>query len=248
MRYLTLMIIPLTIFSQSGLEIADMIDKRPSPTDLTNKTEMILKNSKGKTRTHGMISKSMDGNRKQIIWFMEPKDDRGIAFLKIEHDDKDDEMRMWLPAFKRVRRISAKKRGDSFMGSDLSYEDLSSRELEKNDYKRLDDAQWLGKECYVLETIPKKEARSSYDRHVSWIDKDNMTILKERSFNRSGTLEKEKEFYYETRGKYQLLKRVHVKDILDDHSTEVIFSDMVTDVGMNDNLFHEKNLRRLPMD
>ena len=75
---------------------------------------------------------------------MEPKDDRGIAFLKIEHDDKDAEMRMWLPAFKRVRRISAKKRGDSFMGSDLSYEDLSSRELEKNDYKRLDDAQWLG--------------------------------------------------------------------------------------------------------
>ena len=134
------------------------------------------------------------------------------------------------------------------MGSDLSYEDLSSRELGKNDYKRLDDAQWLGKECYVLETIPKKEARSSYDRHVSWIDKDNMTILKERSFNRSGTLEKEKEFYYETRGKYQLLKRVYVKDTLDDHSTEVIFSDMVTDVGMNDNLFHEKNLRRLPMD
>ena len=48
------------------------------------------------------------------------RDDRGVAFLKIEHDNKDDEMQMWLPAFKKVRRISAKKKGDAFMGSDLS--------------------------------------------------------------------------------------------------------------------------------
>ena len=54
----------------------------------------------------------MDNNAKQIIWFLEPKDDRGVAFLKIEHNKKDDEMRMWLPAFKKVRRISAKKKGD----------------------------------------------------------------------------------------------------------------------------------------
>ena len=33
---------------------------------------------------------------------MEPKDDRGIAFLKIEHKNRDDEMRMWLPAFKKL--------------------------------------------------------------------------------------------------------------------------------------------------
>ena len=47
-----------------------------------------------------MVSRSMDNNQKQIIWFLEPKDDRGVAFLKIEHDNKDDEMQMWLPAFK----------------------------------------------------------------------------------------------------------------------------------------------------
>ncbi|MDP6168824.1 MAG: outer membrane lipoprotein-sorting protein [Candidatus Marinimicrobia bacterium] len=248
MKYLFVMMIPMIVFSQSGHEIAEMIDQRPSPKDLTNETEMILTNSKGKVRTHRMISKSMDGNRKQIIWFIEPKDDRGISFLKIEHEDKDDEMRMWLPAFKRVRRISATKRGDSFMGSDLSYEDLSSRELVKNDYTRLDDDQWSGKECYVLETIPKKEARSSYKRHVSWVDKVSMTILKEQSFNRRGNLEKEKEFSYEKRGEYQLIKRVYVKDVIDDHSTEVIFSDLVTDSGLNENLFHEKSLRRIPVE
>ncbi len=248
MRHIIITLIPVVIFSQSGLEIAKMINMRPSPKDMSNKTEMVLTNSKGKARTHKMISKSMDGNKKQIIWFMEPKDDRGIAFLKIEHDDRDDEMRMWLPAFKRVRRISSKKKGDSFMGSDLNYEDLSTRELDNNDYKRLDDAKWMDNDCYVLETIPKKELKSSYGRHISWVDKNNMTIVREESFNRTNQLEKEKSFSYEKIGKYQLIKRVHVKNLIEDHATEVIFSDMVIDTGISDNLFHEKSLRRLPVD
>ena len=129
MKTLLLMLIPLAVFSQSGREIAEMIKNRPAPDDLFYRTVMILTNSNGQTRTHEMISKSKDGGEKQIIWVMEPKDDRGIAFLKIEHENRDNEMRMWLPAFKKVRRISSKKKGDSFMGSDLSYEDLSNREL-----------------------------------------------------------------------------------------------------------------------
>jgi len=90
------------LVGQTGFEIAKMVDEKPSPVDMSNKTSMILTNKKGKTRTNAMMSKSMDGNKKQIIWFLEPKDDKGVAFLKIEHDDKDDEMRMWLPAFKKV--------------------------------------------------------------------------------------------------------------------------------------------------
>ena len=248
MRYLILHLIPVFIFSQSGQEIANMISNRPSPKDMTNKTEMVLTNSKGKVRSHTMISKSKDGNKKQIMWFIDPKDDRGIAFLKIEHDSKDDEMRMWLPAFKRVRRISSKKRGDSFMGSDLSYEDLSSRELKNNGYKRLDDVKWKEKDCYVLETIPKKEARSSYTRHVSFVDKNDMTIIREESFNRKNDLEKEKLFFYEKIGQYQLIKRVYVKNLLEKHTTEIIFSDMVIDTGMSDKLFNEMSLRRLPLE
>ena len=179
---------------------------------------------------------------------MEPKDDRGIAFLKIEHDNKDDEMRMWLPAFKKVRRISSKKKGDSFMGSDLSFEDLSNRRLNSNDYKRLEDAKWLGIDCYVLETIPKKESKSNYVRHVSWIDKNHMNILKEQSFNKKNKLEKEKYLSYETRGKYQLIKKVRVKNLLKKHATEITFSDIVINSGISDKIFNEINLRRLPLE
>ena len=248
MKTFLLMLIPLAVFSQSGREIAEMIKNRPAPDDLFNRTVMILTNSKGKTRTHEMISKSKDGGEKQIIWFMEPKDDRGIAFLKIEHENRDNEMRMWLPAFKKVRRISSKKKGDSFMGSDLSYEDLSNRELNDHNYKRLDDETWLGRDCYVLQIIPKEELKSSYNRHVSWIDKNEMTNLKEQSFDKRNKLEKEKYFTYEKVGKYQLIKQVRVKNLLNEHTTEVMFSDMVINTGMSDKLFQEISLRRLPLD
>ena len=62
-------------FSQSGLEIARMVDNRVTPKDLSNVAKMILTNSKGKSRINKMASRSMDGNKKQIIWFLEPKDD-----------------------------------------------------------------------------------------------------------------------------------------------------------------------------
>ena len=243
-----LMFFPILVFSQSGRDIAEMIENRPAPDDLINQTVMILTNSKGQTRNYKMISKSKNGSEKQIIWFMEPKDDRGIAFLKIEHDNRDDEMRMWLPAFKKVRRISSKKKSDSFMGSDLSFEDLSNRRLNSNDYKRMKDAKWLGIDCYVLETVPKKESKSNYVRHVSWIDKNHMNILKEQSFNRKNKLEKEKHFNYETRGEYQLIKKVNVENLLKKHATEITFSDIVINSGISDKLFNDISLRRLPLE
>ena len=124
MKWILTILVPIFLYPQSGLEIAKMLDQKPAPKDLSNKTRMILTNSKGKSRTNEMVSKSIHKSKKQMIWFFEPKDDRGVSFLKVEHDNGEDEMRMWLPAFKRVRRISAKKKGDSFMGSDLSYEGL----------------------------------------------------------------------------------------------------------------------------
>ena len=146
-----------TSYPQDGMAIAKMVNERKAPQDIVSKTTMLLTNSKGKTRTSTILSKSINNSSKQILWFLNPADDKGVAFLKIEHDDKADEMRMWLPAFKKVRRISSSKKGDSFMGSDLSYEDMTSRSLDENNYKRLENDMVDGKECFVLEVVPNAE-------------------------------------------------------------------------------------------
>ena len=247
MRISLILILATFIFSQTGEEIAKMMDEKPTPYDMSNITKMVLKNSKGKSRTNIMISRSIGGNKKQIIWFMEPKDDKGVAFLKIEHDDKDDEMRMWLPAFKKVRRISSKKKGDSFMGSDLSYEDMSNREMSENEYTRLGDETVEKIECYVLEITPKKEAKSIYSKHISWIAKDGLYGVKEKSFDKRGELKKRKFFTFQKMKNYYVIERVFVEDVQKIHTTEVIFSDIQIDSEIDEKLFQEKNLKRLPV-
>jgi hypothetical protein len=234
------------LFSQTGNDIALMIDNRKVPKILSNTINMTLTNSKGKIRTNKMISKSIDKNRKQIIWFLEPKDEKGVAFLKIEQKGKDDQMRMWLPAFKKVRRISGKKKGDSFMGSDLSYEDLSTRDIENHTYKRLEDEFFSNSDCYVLETTSRKELKSSYSKHRSWINKSNLTVIKEESYDKRGEIKKKKFFTYQMFNDYRIATKILVEDIKKKHTTEVIFSNVSVDESIKETLFHERNLRKIP--
>ena len=247
MKNILIIIISLAILSgQSGYEIAKNLNEKNKPKNMESKTSMVLTNSKGKTRNSVMISKIMDDSRLQLIWFIEPKDDKGISFLKIEHDDRDDEMRMWLPAFKRVRRISTSKKGDSFMGSDLSYEDMTSRSLAENDYKRLEDETVNGRECFVIEVTPDVALKSSYSKHKTWIVKDDIYIIKEESYDKRGKLKKEKVFSYIKIDDYDIMSKISVKDVQKNHKTDISFEKVKVDTEMNEKIFHEKSLKRLP--
>ena len=235
------------VFGQTGYEIAKKLDEKIKPKNMVSKTTMILTNSRGKTRKSTMISKTMDNSKRQLIWFLEPKDDKGIAFLKKEYDNRDDEMRIWLPDFKRIRRISAKKKGDSFMGSDLSYEDMTSRSLNENKYERLDDTSVNGKDCFVLEVIPNSSQKSSYSKHKIWIAKDDLFIVREESYDKRGKLKKEKNFKYQKIGNYDVLTELSVKDIQKDHRTDILFKQIRVDIDMDEKIFQEKSLKRLPI-
>ena len=243
---LLLVVFIATGFSQTGREIAIMIDQLPSPKDMSNETTMVLTNAKGKSRTNKMISKSVDGNEKQITWFLEPKDDKGVAFLKVEYSDRDDEMRMWLPDFKKIRRISSKRKGDSFMASDLSYEDLTSRDLDKHNYERKEDEVIDGIDCYVIEVIPSSEAESSYLKHKSWINKSTLNAVKEESFDKRGELIKRKKFSHKKIKDYYVMSEIFVENVQKEHTTNVTFDKVEVDIGVKPSIFQEKNLKRLP--
>ena len=234
--------------AQSGFEIATMVDKREVPSDIISKTTMLLTNSKDKTRKSTILSKSLDNGSKQILWFLAPVDDKGVAFLKIEHDNKSDEMRMWLPAFKKVRRISSSKKGDSFMGSDLSYEDMTSRDLEENSYKRLEDDIFDGKNCFVIEVLPNEDIKSTYSKHITWIDKKSLIAVQEESYDLSGELRKKKQFFFDSISGYDIINKIFVEDVQKNHTTTLTMEDIKVDSGLDHSLFQEKNLKRMPRD
>ena len=248
MKKITILLITIisTSYPQDGMAIAKMVDERKAPQDIVSKTTMLLTNSKGKTRTSTILSKSINNSSKQILWFLNPADDKGVAFLKIEHDDKADEMRMWLPAFKKVRRISSSKKGDSFMGSDLSYEDMTSRALDENNYKRLENDMIDGKECFVLEVVPNAEIKSTYSKHITWVEKETLIAIKEESYDLGGSLRKKKKFFFDSISGYDVINEIFVEDIQKNHTTKLTMDDIKVDSGLDESLFQEKNLKRLP--
>ncbi|MBT5782978.1 MAG: outer membrane lipoprotein-sorting protein [Candidatus Marinimicrobia bacterium] len=234
------------IVAQNGHEIALNIYTKQFPDDLTNTMNMKLVNSKNKIRNYTMKSRSIDKNRKQIIWFLEPKSDIGISFLKIEHKNRDDEMKMWLPAFKKIRRISSRKKGDSFMGSDLSYEDLSTRDMEDYLFNLKEDQNLNGKIYYTLESIPKKKLNSFYNSHVSLVDKITFNIVKEYSYDLNGKLLKEKEYTYKKIKMFDTLEYIKVFNVQKKHSTQIKFTNIEVNKNISEDSFSEQNLKRIP--
>lgn len=246
-KYISIIVLIVSIsFSQTGYDIAKQIDEKQQPNDMKTNLTMVLTNKKGKTRTSTLRSITKDDSKKQIIWFLAPADDKGVAFLKIEHEGDDDEMRLWLPAFNKVRRISSKQKADSFMGSDMSYEDMTSRELNEYTYKLTGSEMIDSTEYYILESTPKPELESTYSKHIAWVSKSDYLVVKEESYDNSGRLLKVKSLVYKRLKGYDVPEEMYVENVQKNHNTSLTFDQIEVDTDVSDKLFQEKNLKRIP--
>ena len=234
------------LFSFSGLDLVNQMENLPKPDDVKSNITLQIKRKKTKTLSFRSIIK--DNGKKQIMWFTAPPSDKGVSFLKIEKENKSEDMRMWLPAFKKIRRISSKKKGDSFMGSDLSYEDLSNRNLNDNKYIRLEDETVDEINCYVLEIRPIGNIKTSYSKHISCINKSTLVTKKEKSYDKKGNLIKDKSFDYIFVEGYSVLNYVFIKNVQKNHTTQVYFSEIVLNSKIDEDIFNEKSLQNMPVD
>ena len=243
MKFYRFILFVSLIFSQSGDEVAAMMASREAPSDIKSTLVMTLKDKRGNSLESTLISHSKDAGKKQMIWFVSPPKDRGISLYKIESDVEKDIMKMWLPAFKKVRKISSKKKTESFMNSDLTFEDLYNRSL--NDFTY--DLEVIDDTTYVLTSYPKQDLKSSYSKHVSWVDKRNLLIMKEESYNSKGQLSKTKEIKYTNIEGFDLVEEINVIDVKLKHETHLKFTEMRINTGIEDKSFHEMNLKRMPI-
>tara|TARA_Y100000996_G_C22547359_1_gene652350 strand:- start:1538 stop:2293 length:756 start_codon:yes stop_codon:yes gene_type:complete len=230
------------IFSESitGYELAKMVDDKNQPKSSKSEISMILMNlKKDRTKTKEMISISKNDGDKMLIFFKTPKRDKGIGFLKIENEDSD-KLSLFIPKLKKVRRISSNNQSDSFMGSDLSFEDMLSRNLDDFNYNILDSED---DSLYILESICK-DKDSEYSRHISWISKNDLLIKKEDSYDQEGNLLKKKIFEQILIKDYHLVSKIDVTNVQDQHRTILEINNLEIDSDIEDNIFQEKNLKR----
>ncbi len=160
----------------------------------TAKFEMTIVNKKGRKKVRVLESLGQSpkgGPDKTILRFLEPADISGTAVLTIEHKGEEDEQWMYLPALKRTRRIAGSSKQESFMGSDLSYEDLRPRDVDAYSYRLLQEKQVGADACYLLEASPKKGSKvedSAYQRSVTTVRKKDFVPLTMEGYDSSGKL------------------------------------------------------------
>ena len=132
------------------------------------------------------------------------------------------------------------------MGSDLSYEDMTSRELDDYTYALQGEKTIDGIDCYVLESTPKKGVSRTYKRFVSYISKADKVAVLDEAYDMKNKLLKTRKISYTRQKAYLLPTEIFVENVQKQHNTRLTFANIAVDTGVKDDLFQEKNLKRLP--
>ena len=239
-----LFIILSYLYSSDALDLIHQMESISKPNDIKVNITLEIRRKKVKTLNFRSIIKN--NGKKQIIWFTNPPSEKGISFLKITEENFSEDLRMWLPAFKKVRRISSSKKSNSFMGSDFSYEDLFNRNKQNYTYRLLPEIKTRDESCHVLESIPNEDLKSNYSKHITWISKSNLIPIKEKSYDKNNDPIKEKQFYYRKIDGFWIAKEIEIKNIKNNKSSKVIIDNIKINTNVEDEIFQEKNLKRLP--
>lgn len=234
---------------EKGLAIAKEVDKRDTGfKDFTAKMEMILKNKQGKTSVRNVRVKTLevegDGDKGLSI-FDKPRDVKGTAFLSYSHSTKPDDQWLYLPALKRVKRISSRNKSGPFMGSEFAYEDISSQELDKYTYKYLRNETLDGIDCFVIERYPTYK-NSGYKRQIVWINKKEYRPEKIDFYDRKNTLLKTLRFkdYKKYLDKFWRASTMEMVNHQTGKSTILKWHNYKFQTGLNDRDFTRNSLKR----
>jgi len=209
---------------------------------------MTLRNKSGKESIREIRVKNLevegDGD-KGLTVFDQPRDVKGTAFLTYSHALVPDDQWIFLPALKRVKRISSSNKSGPFMGSEFAYEDISSFEVEKYSYLYLRDEVLEGQDCFVLETKPLYK-HSGYTKSTVWIDKSEYRIQKIDFYDRKDTLLKIQRFndYKHYLGQYWRAHTMTMENQQNGKSTTLQWNNYTFQAGLTDKDFEKNDLKR----
>lgn len=222
-------------------EVEDLMakmDKAQSPgKDQVGVMKMTIKDKGGNTKVRQLSAKQL-GNDLRLIRFQSPAEVKGVCFLS----KSDSEMYIYMPDFGKVRRIASHTKSESFMGSDLSYDDMGSGKLA---------TKWDGKilkkegDLTTLELLPKKGNDSEVKRRVAVVDTRYGITVKGEDYDQAGKVWKEtmQEEVKEVSGHF-IATRITVKNLREGSSTVLEMSETRFDVGLKEDDFSQRNMKR----
>ena len=233
----------------SGREIMAKVIDRPDGDTRSSELTMKLINKRNRTRERRLVSYAIDVGKdtKKIMFFNYPGDVKGTGFLTWDYDKigKNDDKWLYLPAMKKTRRISgssAKK--DYFMGSDFTYDDMGSRNVDEDVHTLLEEKTVEDHKCWVIES-ESKDKRDIYSKKVSVIRQDCYVAVSVEYFDKLGKLHRVLELsdIVKVDG-FWMAKKLHMKNVQKRHQTLLTISNPKYNINLKENTFTVSKLEK----
>lgn len=232
----------------NGKDIMLKVDNRPDGTDRRFTMEMTLINKRNRRRVRTVLSYSKDygKDKKSLMYFKKPADVKGTGFLSFEYDEpsREDDRWLYLPALKKVRRISGSSKSDYFMGTDFTYDDMGDRSVEEDIHRLLKEEPLEEYPCWVVESVSRDKSYM-YSKKISWIRKDSLIPTKVEYYDRRGTLIKALTVPVQEKinGFWTSVKMV-MDNTGKEHKTILEMKEVQYDRGVKDSIFRVSTLQR----
>lgn len=227
-------------FAITGTEIAQNSRNIPDPVSSHGAVKMDLINASGDVDSR-MVEEwttEDDDLGSTIMVFRSPPSVANTRFLQKENDGRDDDKWIYLPALKRVRRIASSDGSKSFMGTDMTYDDMETREVAQDNHELLGEESFGEWNCYKLKVTAKDPEDSQYSYKLEWIDKDSWYPVKVEMYDGSRELLKILSVEeLQTVDGYLTPMSVYLENVQENHATRVTMMKIVYDEPVNDRLF-----------
>ena len=178
---------------EKGFAIAARADRSDRGfTDSRVEMKMVLRNAAGQESSRTLALNTLEIPDEQVgdktlIVFDSPADINGTALLSHAKILDADDQWLYLPALKRIKRISSVNKSGPFVGSEFAFEDFTALELNKYTYKYLREEACGDMTCDVVERKPRYE-HSGYTRQVAWTDQKDFQVRKVDFYDRRSDL------------------------------------------------------------
>ena len=239
----------------TGRELVAQVNARDDGAQVTRRISFELTDRRGNVRLEETFGyrKYFGEDKRTILFYTEPTNVRGTGFLTFDYVDPevDDDQWLYLPALRKVRRISASDRGDYFLGTDFTYEEIKKEQkVEIADYTfaKIGEETIDGFRTYVVEGTPVSERIAKdlgYSRVVWRVDPEIWMSRFGEYYDLNGNLLKTIRIEeVETIDGVLTATQIFVENAKTRHSTRLRSTDIDYEAQVDDGVFSQTRLRR----
>lgn len=208
--------------------------------------DLVDKNGGVRERKLTISRRKIDGNNKDnFIHFVAPTDIRNTTYL-VNEKNRDKQKWIYLPAFKKTRKIVAEDFGMAFVSSDFTYEDMD--DIRADDYVASDlKEEKLGDVDVYSISVSKKDSNTSYSKVIMKVCKNTFVVLRSEMYDKKAPDKLIKEMTASKLEKIQDIwtpLEVMMKDLVKGTSTSLKTAKIAYDLPLGAEEFSQRNMEK----